>query len=1183
MEQKNLIDKLISFCLNNRLITFMAAFVIIGWGIYVAPFEWDINFPRSPVPVDAIPDIGENQQIVYTQWPGRSPQDIEDQISYPLTVALMGLPEVKTIRSFSMFGFSSIYVVFNDKAEFYWSRSRIIEKLSSLPSNLLPEGIKPSLGPDATALGQVFWYTLEGRDEAGNPAPGWDLDELRSIQDWHVKYSLMAADGVSEVASVGGHVKEYQIDANPDIMKLHGITLPMVYGSLKKSNRDIGARTIEINSVEYVIRGLGLLEELTDIEQTVVKTVNNTPITIGDIATVKTGPAPRRGVLDKEGAEAVGGVVVTRYGENPLEVIKNIKEQIKQVSIGLPEKKLEDGRISKVTIVPFYDRSGLIKETLNTLNEAILLEILITVLVVLVMINTIGSSIIISLVLPLAVLMSFIGMKIAGVDANIVSLSGIAIAIGTIVDMGIILSENVLKHYEKDKNALSIKEIVYNASSEVGGAILTAVLTTVISFLPVFTMEAAEGKLFKPLAYTKTFALISSVLIALTILPPLLAFLFQFKKRFNKKTLKSGKPIPVNIFLIFTMVIILTIRWRPLGFERSMITNLVLVIFLVGGLLYLFNRMIKFYPIILRYLLNHKIYFLLPISLLIIWGLTISFKLGKEFMPPLDEGSYLYMPTTMVHASIGEVQDIISNQDRAISSIPEVENAVGKLGRAESSLDPAPVSMIETIINIKSQYIQNAKGHIQRFKYNKKEKKFALDNEGNLIPAKNGKPFRQWRPHIKSMDDIWNEIVEKAQIVGVTSAPKLQPIAARIVMLQSGMRAPMGIKVSGNDLTSIEAFSLELEKLLKQVSSVQAAAVFADRIVGKPYLEIEINRKEIARYGLSIDDVQNVIETAMGGKKVTSKIEGRERYNLRVRYPRELRGMNGDMESIKRILIPTSSKAQIPLDLIATINYRRGPQVIKSEDTFLTGYVLFDKIKDAAEVNTVNDADRFIKEKIESGELKVPKGISYRFAGSYENQVRSEKRLSIILPLALFLIFMILYIQFKSAGTTLLVFSGIIVAWSGGFILIWLYGQEWFLNVTLFDINLRSLFNIHAINLSVAIWVGFLALFGIASDDGVVICTYLEQRFKDKNVTTKKEIRDLTVEAASRRVRPALMTSATTILALLPILTSTGRGSDVMIPMAIPSFGGMMIELLTIFMVPILYSLWKEFQINKNS
>ncbi|MBD3315567.1 MAG: MMPL family transporter, partial [Chitinivibrionales bacterium] len=558
-----MVNKLIQFCLDNKLVTGIFAGGIILWGVMVAPFDWNIDWlVRDPVPVDAIPDIGENQQIVFTRWMGRSPQDIEDQITYPLTVSLLGIPEVKTVRSFSMFGFSSIYVVFNDDVEFYWSRSRILEKLSSLPPGTLPEGVKPTMGPDATALGQVFWYTLEGRDPEGNPAGGWGLEELRSIQDWYVRYGLMSAEGVAEVASIGGHVKEYQIDVDPDAMREYGVTLEQVYDAAKMSNMDVGARTIEINSVEYVVRGIGFVKTVADIEKSVVRVSDNVPVTIGDIAHVKLGPALRRGVLDKEGAEAVGGVVVTRYGENPLEVIKNVKKKIERIAPGLPERKLADGTKSKVTIVPFYDRTGLIRETLGTLNTAIYLEILITVLVILVMINNPGSSLVISGVLPIAVLMSFIGMKIFGVDANIVSLSGIAIAIGTIVDMGIVLSENVIKHLNQAHSEENTRDVVYRAASEVGGAILTAVLTTVVSFLPVFTMEAAEGKLFKPLAYTKTFALIASIVVALTLLPPVLHLIFGRKKR--KRRMLPWWIVPASLSVAGIFIALMLSWWLGL-------------------------------------------------------------------------------------------------------------------------------------------------------------------------------------------------------------------------------------------------------------------------------------------------------------------------------------------------------------------------------------------------------------------------------------------------------------------------------------------------------------------------------------------------------------------------------------------------------------------------------------------
>ncbi|MFW5959927.1 MAG: efflux RND transporter permease subunit, partial [Chitinivibrionales bacterium] len=1137
-----MINKLIRLCLDNKLITAMLALSVISWGIVVAPFEWDLgNLPRDPVPVDAIPDIGENQQIVFTRWMGRSPQDIEDQVTYPLTVSLLGMPGVKTVRSLSMFGFSSIYVVFKEDVEFYWSRSRIMEKISSLSPGTLPEGVKPRMGPDATALGQVYWYTLEGRDSEDNPAEGWNLEELRTIQDWYVRYGLMSAEGVSEVASVGGHVKEYQIDVDPNAMHSHGISLKQIYNAVKNSNLDVGARTIEINSVEYIIRGVGFVKNPEDLRKTVITSRDNVPITIDQVASVKQGPALRRGVLDKAGAEAVGGVVVTRYGENPLEVIKNIKQKIKEIEPGLPEKTLDDGRSSKVKIIPFYDRSGLIRETLGTLNTAIYLEILITVLVILFMISNISSSLIISSVLPAAVLMSFIGMKVFGVDANIVSLSGIAIAIGTIVDMGIILSENVVKHINMAEPGEKIKEIVYKASSEVGNAMLTAVLTTIVSFLPVFTMEAAEGKLFKPLAFTKTFALIASIIISLTVLPSILHIVFRKKRGTNRlkgafkwiipglllaagifahikiswwtgvildafaikyimEKVLSGRllkwiPLAFNGIIIGVVGILLTTGWRPLGASKHFMSNLFFVVLCVGGILLLFKYIIRIYPRLMKWFLYHKAALVIPVSLVVLLGMVIwlgfstvffflpkkihesgpvsavskTFPgLGKEFMPPLDEGSYLYMPTTMTHASIGGAHDIMRRQDIAINAIPEVESAVGKLGRAETPLDPAPVSMIETIINTKPEYKIDEKGNRIKYRYNPTNEEYPRDADGELIPDENGRPFRIWRDHIEKPDDIWDEIVQKAKIIGVTDAPKLQPIAARNIMLQSGMRAPMGIKVKGPDLRTIEDFGLKLEKHLKEVPKVKNSAVYADRIVGKPYLEIEIDRDAIARYGLSVKDIQDVIEIAMGGKTVTKTVEGRERYSIRVRYKRELRGMGEGIKDIKKILVTTGEGSRIPLEQVVRIQYRRGPQVIKSEDTFLTGYVLFDKQDNAAEVDVVESAKEYLDSKIRSGELPVPEGASYVFAGNYENQIRSEKRLALILPIALFLIFMILFFQFKKISTTMLVFTGILIAWSGGFILIWLYGQEWFLNFDIFGTDLRELFQIHKINLSVA-------------------------------------------------------------------------------------------------------------------
>jgi len=547
--------------------------------------------------------------------------------------------------------------------------------------------------------------------------------------------------------------------------------------------------------------------------------------------------------------------------------------------------------------------------------------------------------------------------------------------------------------------------------------------------------------------------------------------------------------------------------------------------------------------------------------------------LGKEFMPPLDEGSFLFMPTTMTHASIGEALDVLQTQDKAIRAIPEVETVVGKIGRVESALDPAPVSMVETIISYKPEYVTDKAGHRIKFRYDEEKGEFVRDERGNLIPDPDGRPFRQWRPHIKTPDDIWNEILEAASIPGTTSAPKLQPIAARLVMLQSGMRAPMGVKVFGPDLETIEKVALEIERFLKEVPSVEPASVVADRVVGKPYIEIEIDREKIARYGLHIRAVQDVIEVAIGGRTITRTVEGRERYPVRVRYQRELRDQ---IETLGRILVPAPDGTQIPLSELADIRYVRGPQVIKSEDTFLVAYVVFDKKPGYAEVDVVEQCQQSLESKRKSGEFILPAGVSYKFTGNYENQLRARRTLSVILPLALFVIFMILYFQFRSILTTLLVFSGIVVAWAGGFILIWAYGQPWFLDFSVFGVGMRELFQVHTVNLSVAVWVGFLALFGIASDNGVVIATYLDQSFSRLGPTTIKEIRQATVEGAVRRIRPCLMTSATTILALLPVLTSTGRGADVMVPMAIPSFGGMLVVLLSVFVVPVFYSLIRE-------
>jgi len=1303
-EQKSLVGRLLGFCIYNKLVVGLMALFLVAWGVYVAPFDWDFKyFPRNAVPVDAIPDIGENQQIVFTEWPGRSPQDVEDQITYPLTTSLLGIPDIKTIRSSSMFGFSSIYIIFKDFSayerlvqgrNFYWTRSRVLEKLSSLPAGTLPAGVQPMLGPDATALGQIFWYTLEGRDPNGNVTGGWDLEELRTIQDWQVRPALRSAFGVSEVASAGGFVREYQVDVDPDAMRAYNVTIEDVFDAVRQSNIDVGAQTIELNRVEYLIRGIGFIKKIADIDNSVIKTSDNVPILVKNVAKVTLGPEARRGALDKEGAEAVGGVVVARYGSNPLAVIKDVKKKIAQLSPALSAKAVIDhsavtpeqlqefaGRHgfevydgaelnqpawldylrkapqdhrpgwltkSQVTIIPFYDRSGLIYETLGTLNDALYQEILVTVIVIIIMVMHLRSSVLISCVMPLAVLGSFIAMKTFGVDANIVSLSGIAIAIGTIVDMGIVICENILRHLEEDPPDMPRAEVIHRAASEVGSAVLSAVASTIISFLPVFAMSGPEGKLFKPLAFTKTFALFASIVIALTIIPPA-AHIFFFPRKIHRRYLRIilyacigivgmslgfrfgwlvgitivglaaysffkdlipariQKLVPylANIVILLLVGLLLTVDWEPLGPQRGLLRNLVFVGGLIGGLMAFVLLFQHFYPSILRWCLAHKILFLSVPAILLLLGAVIwlgfnrvfgfvpqqlrtnqvwatashTFPgLGKEFMPPLDEGSFLYMPTTMPHASIGEALDILQKQDIAFSSVPEIDSVVGKIGRVESALDPAPIGMIETVINYKNEYVVDRNGRRVNFRYDQSTGEFIRDGNGRLVPDPDGRPYRQWRSHINSPDDIWKEILDATAIPGTTSAPKLQPIAARIVMLQSGMRAAMGVKIKGPDLATIEKIGFEIERILKEVPSIDSSTVIADRIVGKPYLEIVPDRQALARYGVPIEQFQNVLEVAVGGIKITTTVEGRRRFGVRVRYQRELRD---SIEALERILVPAAEGAQIPLIQLAQIRYVRGPEVIKSEDTSLVGYVLFDKKSGFAEVDVVESADGLIKQKEASGEFVRPTGVEITFAGTYENQLHATRTLRVLVPISLFTIFLILYFQFRTVSTTLLVFVGVLVSWSGAFLLIWLYAQNRFLNFEIFGVNMRELFQVHPINLSVAVWVGFLALFGISDDDGVVMGTYLEQSFRRHRPSTIVEIREATVEAGRRRIRACLMTTATTILALIPVFTATGRGADIMMPMAIPSFGGMTIEILTMLIVPVLYCWLKEIRLRK--
>ena len=1270
-------NRLVKYFLENRLITFIVLVSFIVMGVVFMPFNWKSGFlPRDPIAVDAIPDIGENQQIVATEWMGRSPKDIQDQVTYPLTTSLLGIPGVQTIRSTSMFGMSFIYIIFKDNVDFYWSRSRILEKLSSLPSGTLPTGVQPTLGPDATALGQIYWYTLEGRDpKTGEPNGGWDPQELRTIQDFYVKYGLSAAEGVSEVASVGGFVKEYQVDLIPEALKAFNVSVMDVMNAVRKSNLDIGAETMELNNVEYIIRGLGYVKNLGDLEISVVAVRNNVPVRIKDVAHVSFGPATRRGGLDKAGSEAVGAVVVARYGSNPMDVINNVKDKIKEIEAGMPQKTLPDGSISKVTIVPFYDRTGLIKETIGTLESALSHEILISIIVIIILVMNLRASLIVAGLLPIGVLMTFILMRAFGIEANIVALSGIAIAIGVMVDIGIVDVENILRHLEKPENkgirGRKLMDVIYQATTEVRAAVVTSIATTIVSFLPVFAMQAAEGKLFHPLAYTKTFALLAAFILGIVVLPTLTHIFFnisfdtkKIRKFFNGGLIIAGilafffwhtwpalalVAVGINNLLnyrwpdrreeftnyiniaitVLLATYYLTIEWLPLGAHNSTFINYLFVAGIIGVILLVLMSMVHFYENIIRWALANKTKFLLIPAVTLVFGMLAwmgtdkifgfvatgaekagwkNFRktalwegpaktfpgTGKEFMPSLNEGSFLLMPTSMPHSGIEKNLEYIETLDKRLASIPEVEAAVGKWGRVNSALDPAPVQMFENTINYRPEYILNENGQRMRFKVDKdgsyifkSGSKYNFEKEGfrsipsdSLVPDDKGEYFRQWRPGIRKPDDIWNEIVKVTDIPGLTSAPKLQPIETRLVMLSTGMRAPMGLKVYGSDLETIEKAGLQFEQALKDVPSIKSSSVFYDRAVGAPYIEINLNREAMARYGMSVSDVQEVLQVAVGGMALSSTVEGRERFPIRVRYARELRDNPDDL---KRILIPAMNGVQVPLSEIADIEYTRGAQMIRSENTFLNGYVIFDKNEGKAEVDVVQEAEKALQQKISNGSLKLADGVSYKFAGNYEHQLRATKRLAIVIPISLLLILLLLYFQFRTVTASFIHFSGVFVAFAGGFIMLWLYGQPWFMDFSVAGINLRDMFQMHTINLSVAVWVGFIALFGIATNDGVIMGTYIHQVFEARHPATVHDVREAVVSAGMKRVRPAMMTTAVAVIALLPVLSSNGKGSDIMIPMAIPMFGGMVIQVMTVFVVPLFQAMWRERAVTRHN
>ena len=1173
-----MVNLLIRWCLNNRFIVILATLLLLGGGYYAV----------TNIPIDAIPDIGEKQVIVLADWPGRSPQDVEDQVTYPLTVSLSGTPGVKTIRSFSGFGFSMVFIVFKDEVDYYWARSRVLERMN-VAVGRLPQGVLPTLGSDATALGQIFYYTLQ--------ADGADLAQLRSLQDWYIRYQLQSVEGVTEVSTLGGYVREYQIDVLPEKLRAHRVTLPDVYEAVRRSNIDVGAKVVESNRFEFFIRGKGFVRSVQDIENVVIRQEAGTPIYVKNVATVQLGPEFRRGTLDNAGREATGAVVLMRYGENPLAVINRLKNKIAEIEPGL-RVTLPSGKAVPVKLVPYYDRTDIIYEVMATLKDNLIEESIAVAFVTILFLLHLRSSLAVLPTLPLALAMSFMGMYWLGVDSNIMSLAGIAIAIGDVSDMGIIMTENIYRRLTTDRGRPYF-EVVYEAATEVGGAIVTAVVNTVISFIPVFALTGPEGKMFKPLAYTKTFAIAASVILAITVVPVLSYYLLKPVTWSRRRSLFFGSiaGIAAMIGLRISLVWGLDLGATWTGWPTSLGVGC-----LVGALVDRMGRerlipleenrvsqlIFQVYRPTLRWVLAHKGTALTVPVCIIALGLTVwlgfdvvgvpisatcrgagfditrttgwqcleqTFPgLGREFMPPLDEGSFLYMPSMLPSASLTVAEEVIQQQDIAIRTVLEVRDVVGKVGRAESSLDPAPISMIETIVTLKPE------------------------SDWRTLPQPRWHSDQAWltwcRPALRTVwpeerritkAEILEELNRQAAIPGVLPT-WLQPIQTRLVMLQTGFRAMMGVKVYGSDLKEIEQVCLQMEQLLKKVPG--AVDVVADRLVGKPYLEYEIDREAAARYGVSIRDIQDVIEIAIGGERLTTTVEGRERYPIRVRYPRELRERFDDLE---HILVPTSTGAHVPIAQVAKLSDSIGPQEIKSENGLLVGYVTLNT-RDRDEISVVEDAERLLQsERKRSDELVaggrhteasliVPPGYYWTWSGQFENERRAMERLSLLVPLVLLSMVFSLYFSFGKWWLALLVFLDIAISVSGGFIGLLFYGA----------------------NLSVAVWVGFIALVGVSDDDSVVMLAYLEDLFREKPPQSVDDVRKLVIEAGLKRIRPCLMTSATTIIGLAPIFWDTGRGSDVMQPMAIPSVGGMTIALITLFVIPCCYCLVKEWQLKQS-
>ncbi|MXW14914.1 MAG: efflux RND transporter permease subunit [Rhodothermaceae bacterium] len=1036
-----MLERIIEGSVKNRFLVVLLTLLIGSAGVYAL----------VQTPVDAIPDLSDIQVIVHTEYPGQAPQVVEDQVTYPLTTAMLAVPFAKVVRGYSFFGSSFVYIIFEDGTDPYWARSRVLEYLNYV-GDRLPSGVTPALGPDATGVGWVFEYVLSSDNRH-------DLQQLRAIQDWFLRYELMSVPGVAEVASIGGYVKQYQVEVDPNKLLAYNVPLSKVRTALQRSNSDVGGRLIEMGETEFMVRGLGYIQSIDDVENTPVGVdENGTPILIRNIAHVHLGPELRRGLIDWNGeGETVGGIVVMRYGENALKTIDAAKEKLEELKRGLPEG---------ITIQTAYDRSGLIKRAITNLKEKLLEESIIVALVIMLFLLHVRSAFVVIITLPLGILIAFFVMHIQGLNANIMSLSGIAIAIGAMVDAAIVMVENAHKHLERHAGKKDRWRIVVDATKEVGPALFYSLLIITLSFLPVFTLQAQEGRLFKPLAFTKTYVMAASALLSITIVPVLMGY-------FVRGRILPEKKNPLSRLLIRA--------YRPViqGVLRFRWLTIVAALIILGATVY-------------------------PLE-----------KLGSEFMPPLNEGDLLYMPTTDPGISITKAKEILQQTDKIIKSFPEVEHVMGKAGRAGTATDPAPLSMLETTITLKSEH--------------------------------------EWREGM-TMDQLIRELDDAINFPGLTNAWTM-PIKTRIDMLSTGIKTPVGIKLMGPDLTVLSNLSQQVAAVVQTIPGTLSA--FPDKAVGGNFLDYKINREEAARYGLTVGDVQDVIMSAIGGMNITQTVEGLERYPVNVRYSRELRD---NLPALNRVLIPTPTGAQIPLSYVADFSIVKGPPVIKSENARKTSWVYVD-IRDTDVGSYVSHARTAINEQV-----IFPEGYSIVWSGQYEYIERARQRLQLVVPITLLVIFVLLYLNFRSVTESLIVMLSLPFSVVGGIWLLYVMGYH----------------------LSVAVGVGFIALAGVAAETGVIMLIYLNQAYREKlsqgQMNSLKDLYDAIIAGAVDRVRPKMMTVITIMAGLLPILWGTGTGSEVMKRIVAPMVGGMISStILTLIVIPVIYYLWKSHALRRQT